>query len=93
MRARGGYFDGKSSLRQDVVISLSENLLFVTGDGVDLRVPVGEVRVTPPVGSVRRSCVFPTAASARSRRRRSSTGSDLTGKGKSVRLLTGGRKA
>jgi len=86
--ARGGYFDGKSSLRRDVVISLSDNLLFVTGDGVDLRVPVGEVRVTPPVGSVRRSLRLPeggicemeeTALIDRIE--------DLTGKGKSVRLL------
>jgi Zn-dependent protease with chaperone function len=88
MTARGGYFDGKSSLRREVVISLLKNFLVLNGEGVDLRIPVGEVRVTPPIGSVRRSLRFPDGAICEvDETEILDQLEDLTGKGKAVRLL------
>jgi Zn-dependent protease with chaperone function len=88
MTARGGYFDGKSSLRRDVVITLSERLLVLTGEGVNLRVPLGEVRVTPPVGSVRRSLCLPDGGICEIEDKAILDKiEDFTGKGKAVRIL------
>lgn len=59
MKSRGGYFDGRSSLRRDVSVTLSGDFLLVSGEGIDLRFPVREARTTSPVGSVRRAVRFP----------------------------------
>lgn len=56
---RAYYYDGKSSARRIVSLErIGENLRLL-GDGVDVNYPVASVRVSSPVGRVRRSLRFP----------------------------------
>lgn len=56
----GGYFyDGRSSARHLVSVSRAGNELLLAGDGVERRYPLAAVRVTAPLGQLRRSLIFP----------------------------------
>lgn len=56
---RGVYYDGKSSARRNVAVHCDGELLHLNGDGVDVSFPVAELRISPQLGSMRRSLRFP----------------------------------
>ena len=47
------YFDGRSSRRYSVSLTVSEGVLHLAGDGVDRREPLAAVRVSEPMGPAR----------------------------------------
>jgi Zn-dependent protease with chaperone function len=65
--ARGIWFDGKASRRQEVTVSCGpDGLLRVLGEGVDFSVPLGELRIDPRLGSTRRTIRFADGAALES---------------------------
>lgn len=59
----GGYFyDGRSSTRHPVVLRRVGSELLLTGEGVERRYRLSQVRVTEPLGRLRRSLLFPDGA-------------------------------
>jgi hypothetical protein len=65
---RAYYYDGKISARRIVSLERIGENLRLHGDGVDLNYPVASIRVSPPIGRLRRSLRFPDGI--RDRRRR-----------------------
>ena len=63
MRAHGGYYDGRVAVRREVTVSLDGDLLHLTGEGVGQSYPLGEVTVTPGVGSILRVLRLPDGGS------------------------------
>jgi Zn-dependent protease with chaperone function len=59
MQAEGHYYDGKRSECHMVILSLNDDRLQITGDGIDLSWPLKEVRVSAPLGSMKRSAYLP----------------------------------
>lgn len=55
----GILYNGKSSAQREVVLRLEGERLRVSGAGIDLACPVGELRITPQLGSIRRSLRLP----------------------------------
>lgn len=49
----GTYFDGRSSRRHSVSLTVSEGVLHLAGDGVERREPLAAVRVSEPMGPAR----------------------------------------
>ncbi|PLX97926.1 MAG: peptidase M48 [Desulfuromonas sp.] len=62
MNCSSAYFDGKSSNRRAVTLTLGEDHLFIKGDGVDLTVPNSELRLSSPLGSGNRSIYLKSGA-------------------------------
>lgn len=60
--ARGGYYDGRSSKRHEVTLELSGGALRVRGPGVDLTVPLAEVRIEERVANAPRLLHLPGGA-------------------------------
>lgn len=59
MRTRAFFYDGRSTDRVPVVVSLSSGRLEVRGEGVDLSAPVSSVAVAEGVGGTRGALRFP----------------------------------
>ncbi|MDA8413725.1 MAG: M48 family metallopeptidase [Desulfobacteraceae bacterium] len=53
------YFDGKDSARREVLLTLDGQTVTLRGDGLELSYPVADIRVPPPVGSVRDTLRLP----------------------------------
>ncbi|WP_243370298.1 M48 family metallopeptidase [Geotalea sp. SG265] len=62
MELRGHYYDGKSSMRRTVILTRDGNDLVLSGEGVEKRFPVDSVKVSPPLGNVRRTVRFTDGA-------------------------------
>ncbi|KAF0218617.1 MAG: M48 family [Geobacteraceae bacterium] len=58
----GVYYDGKSSARRKVSLFFDGERLHVSGDGIDVSSPLAEIRISPQLGSIRRSLRFPDGA-------------------------------
>jgi Zn-dependent protease with chaperone function len=62
METAAFYYDGESSARRNVSLVLAGDTLHLNGSGLDLYFPLAEIRLSPPLGSVRRSIYFPDGA-------------------------------
>uniref|UniRef100_A0A831XFP6 M48 family metallopeptidase n=1 Tax=Geobacter metallireducens TaxID=28232 RepID=A0A831XFP6_GEOME len=62
MNAPGIYYDGRTSARRTVRLSLEGNRLVVAGEGVDLSAELGRLVISPPLSTARRSVRFPSGA-------------------------------
>lgn len=56
---RAGYYDGRVSLRHEVLLSLEGDVVRLKGEGVEMSYPAAGVTVTPAVGTVRRTIRLP----------------------------------
>lgn len=59
---RGIFYDGKSSTQRRVLLTVGGERLLVTGEGVERGALLGELTVSPRLGTVRRSIRFPDGA-------------------------------
>ena len=59
MQTTGDYYNGKRSERYAVDLNLSGDQLLVTGDGIELSCPLNEIRISAPLGSMKRSIYLP----------------------------------
>jgi Zn-dependent protease with chaperone function len=59
---RAGYYDGRSSKRHEVTLELSGATLHVKGQGIDLAVPLAEVRLEERVANAPRLMHLPRGA-------------------------------
>lgn len=59
MEVRAGYFDGRTALRREVLLSLDGDVVRLQGEGVEMSYPAAGVTVTPAVGTVRRAIRLP----------------------------------
>jgi len=55
MESRGEYFDGKSSTCQQVNLKLGESQLIITGEQLEIQLPLSDVRLSDALGKVNRS--------------------------------------
>jgi len=55
MESRGEYFDGKSSTCQQVNLKLGESQLIITGEQLEIQLPLSDVRLSDALGNVNRS--------------------------------------
>lgn len=55
---QGYYYDGKHSGRRSVTLTRDQAGLRLQGDGVDMRYPLASIKISPPLGNVRRSLRF-----------------------------------
>ena len=63
METRGTYYDGDSSARREVAVSLTnEGRLRLLGEGVELSFSPGQVGLSPKLGALRRSLYLPGGA-------------------------------
>ena len=61
--ARGYWFDGRVSERREVTVSCgTDAVLRVTGSGVEVAVPLRELKIDPSLGTARRMIRFPDGA-------------------------------
>lgn len=58
----GYYYDGRSSARQPVLLQRRGDELLLAGEGFERRYPLAQVRVTAPLGRLRRALLFPDGA-------------------------------
>jgi Zn-dependent protease with chaperone function len=56
---RGFYYNGRNATRQEIMISREGDDLFVRGENLDARHPAATVRISPPLGSLKRTLRFP----------------------------------
>jgi Zn-dependent protease with chaperone function len=56
------YFDGRSAVRQDVVVSVMAGELHVTGDAIVRSSPLAAIEITLPLGTAPRLIRFPDGA-------------------------------
>ena len=57
--ATAGYYDGATSARREVTVVIDNDLFVVRGEGVELRLSVREVRLSPRLGSLVRTVRLP----------------------------------
>jgi Zn-dependent protease with chaperone function len=62
MALEGQYFDGRTARRHGVSVEVRGGELHVLGGEIDRRVPLGEVRLSASVGSIRRVVIFADGA-------------------------------
>lgn len=62
MTANGSYYDGHSSDHVPVRVEREGSLLRIVGAGIDLSWPASQVRLSPPLGRLRRSLFLPDGA-------------------------------
>ena len=62
METEAFYYDGESSARSKVSLILAGDNLHLRGADLDLYFPLAEIRLSPPLGSVRRSLYLPDGA-------------------------------
>jgi len=55
----GHYYDGRGSRQCEVLITFDGTKLHVAGEDIDLSFPLSEVRLSPPLGTIRRSLYLP----------------------------------
>ena len=56
---RGFYYNGRNATRQEVLISRAGDDLVVRGTDIEVRHPAATVRISPPLGSLKRTLRFP----------------------------------
>lgn len=56
------YYDGRSSRRQRVVLRLNGGWLYLQGESIERRAPLGELRLSEPMGAAPRLATFPDGA-------------------------------
>lgn len=59
MESRGDYFDGQSSVRQHVNLRLTAAQLTISGEQLELSLPLTELRLSDALGNVNRSIYLP----------------------------------
>ena len=59
MQTKGDYYNGKRSERHPVTLGISGERIQITGDGIELSWPLNEIRISAPLGSMKRSAYFP----------------------------------
>lgn len=59
MESRGEYFDGQSSVCQPVTLTLVDSQLIITGEQLEMRLPITGLRLSDALGSVRRAVYLP----------------------------------
>jgi len=59
MESRGEYFDGQSSVRQQVSLKLEAAQLVIRGEQLELRLPFSALKLSPALGRVSRSVYLP----------------------------------
>ncbi len=59
MQTNGDYYNGKRSERYSVDLNISGDRLLLSGDGIELSWPLREVRISTPLGSMKRSIYLP----------------------------------
>jgi len=62
MNAPGIYYDGKTSARRTVRLTLEGNRLLVKGEGVEIATVLAGLAISPPLATARRSIRFPSGA-------------------------------
>ncbi len=62
MNASGIYYDGRTSARRTVRLTLEGNRLLVAGEGVDLSAELARLVISAPLSTARRSVRFPSGA-------------------------------
>lgn len=62
MNASGIYYDGRTSARRTVRLTLEGNRLLVAGEGVDLSAELARLVISEPLSTARRSVRFPSGA-------------------------------
>lgn len=62
METEAFYYDGESSARRKVSLTIAGDNLHLRGASLDLYFPLPEIRLSPPLGSVRRSLYLPDGA-------------------------------
>lgn len=62
MTAPGIYYDGKTSARRTVRLTLEGNRLVVAGEGVDVSAELARLVISAPLSTARRSVRFPSGA-------------------------------
>ncbi len=62
MTAPGIYYDGKTSARRTVRLTLEGDRLLVAGEGVDISTELSRLVISPPLSTARRSVSFPSGA-------------------------------
>jgi Zn-dependent protease with chaperone function len=62
METEAFYYDGESSARSKVSLILAGDNLHLRGADLDLYFPLAEIRISPPLASVRRSLYLPDGA-------------------------------
>lgn len=60
MNASGIYYDGRTSARRTVRLTLEGNRLLVAGEGVDLSAELARLVISEPLSTARRSVRFPS---------------------------------
>lgn len=56
------YYNGESSARRNVSLTFAGDTLHLCGAGLDLYFPLAEIRLSPPLGSIRRTLYLPDGA-------------------------------
>lgn len=59
MQTRAIYYDGESSHRHIVTLRLADQQLLISGAGLEISRPVKELRISDPLGSIKRSLYLP----------------------------------
>jgi Zn-dependent protease with chaperone function len=59
MKTDGDYFDGRSSVRHRVTLTLDGNDLRIEGAGIAITWPLAEIRISAPLGAVKSSLYLP----------------------------------
>ena len=59
MQTSGDFYNGKRSERHAVTLAIRGEYLQITGKGIELSWPLKEVRISPPLGSMKRSVYLP----------------------------------
>lgn len=61
---KAAWYDGRTSHRQEVTLERDGKLVIVSGDGVELRYSLCDLRIEPGLGSIRRVIRFPDGGTA-----------------------------
>jgi len=62
MPLRGSYYDGASSARHEVTLWRDGACLCIAGAGIERSCAIAQLRVSPPLGRLRRTLTFPDGA-------------------------------
>jgi predicted Zn-dependent protease len=62
METEAFYYDGESSARSNVSLTFAGDTLHLRGADLDLYFPLAEIRISPPLASVRRTLYLPDGA-------------------------------
>jgi Zn-dependent protease with chaperone function len=62
MPLRGSYYDGASSARHEVTLRRDGGCLHIAGAGIERSCAIDQLRISPPLGRLRRTLTFPDGA-------------------------------